>query len=80
MDWKLSMQEAVALPNLVARGASTSGEADKFAPGVVAGLKALGLEVKPGGGEGSGLHGAMIRNGKLEGGADPRREGVVLIN
>jgi gamma-glutamyltranspeptidase len=26
----------------------------------------------------SGLHGIMIRGGRLEGGADPRREGVVL--
>ena len=32
--------------------------------------------VKPGRGEDSGLHGIMVRGGKLEGGADPRREGV----
>jgi gamma-glutamyltranspeptidase/glutathione hydrolase len=26
----------------------------------------------------SGLHGIVVRDGRLEGGADPRREGVVL--
>ncbi len=79
LDWRLSMQDAIALPNLVARGPSTAGEVEKFAPGVIDGLKAMGVDVRPGGGEGSGLHGALIRNGKLEGGADPRREGVALI-
>ena len=75
LDWGLSMQEAVALPNLVARGASVGGEADKFAPGVVEGLSARGIVVTPGRGEGSGLHGVLVRGGVLTGGADPRREG-----
>lgn len=76
LDWKLSMQDAIALPNLIARGDSFAGETDKFAPGVLTGLKARGVELKPGQGEDSGLHGVMVRDGKLEGGADPRREGV----
>jgi gamma-glutamyltranspeptidase/glutathione hydrolase len=75
LDWKLSMQEAIDLPNLIARGASVAGEADKFAPGVVKGLAERGIVVKPGRGEDSGLHGVMLRDGKLEGGADRRREG-----
>jgi gamma-glutamyltranspeptidase/glutathione hydrolase len=79
LDWKLSMQDAIALPNLIARGPSTYGEAEKFAPGVVQQLAAWGVTVKPGAGEDSGLHGAMMVGGKLTGGADPRREGVVLI-
>ena len=79
LDWHLSMQQSVALPNLIARGASTYGETEKFAPGVVQQLAAWGVDVKSGAGEDSGLHGAMIRNGKLEGGRDPRREGVALI-
>ncbi|HWE47826.1 MAG TPA: gamma-glutamyltransferase family protein [Caulobacteraceae bacterium] len=79
LDWHLSMQQSIALPNLIARGASTYGETEKFAPGVVKQLAAWGVTVQPGGGEDSGLHGAMIRNGRLEGGADPRREGVALI-
>lgn len=42
---------------------------------VLTGL-ALGVEVVPGSGEDSGLHGALLRAGTLEGAADPRREGV----
>lgn len=79
LDWNLSMQAAIDLPNLIARGATFSGEADKFAPGVVAALSALGMEVRPGQGEDSGLHGAILRNSRIDGGADPRREGVVLV-
>jgi len=79
IDWNLSMQEALALPNLVARGAAIGGEVDEFAPGVVAGLAARGIDLKPGQGEDSGVHAVMIRDGKVDGGFDPRREGVVLV-
>ncbi len=79
IDWDLSMQEALALPNLVARGAAIGGEVDEFAPGVVAGLAARGMDLKPGQGEDSGVHAVIIRDGKVDGGYDPRREGVVLI-
>jgi gamma-glutamyltranspeptidase/glutathione hydrolase len=75
IDWKLSMQQAIDLPNLIARGENIAGEADKFAPGVVQGLAERGIVVKPGRGEDSGLHGVMVRGGTLEGGADRRREG-----
>jgi gamma-glutamyltranspeptidase/glutathione hydrolase len=80
LDWRLSMQQAIALPNLIARGDVFAGETDKFAPGVVEALKAEGMELRPHGGEESGLHGVMVRDGRLEGGADPRREGLVLTN
>lgn len=76
LDWKLSMEQAVALPNLIARGPGTSAEVAKFAPGVNDGLTARGVTARPGGGEDSGLHGVMLRGGKLEGAADPRREGA----
>jgi gamma-glutamyltranspeptidase/glutathione hydrolase len=78
-DWGLSMQDAVALPNLVARGANFSGEVDRFGPELSAALQARGVTVREGQNENSGLHG-IIRRPKtgLEGGADPRREGVVL--
>ncbi|HEX8569540.1 MAG TPA: gamma-glutamyltransferase [Caulobacteraceae bacterium] len=76
-DWKLPMQEAIALPNLVARGSVYSSEREKFAPGVVEGLAARGVDLVPGRTENSGLHGVIRRaGGRLEGGADPRREGV----
>ena len=77
LDWKLSMQEAVALPNLVALGDNYISEPGKFAPGVVEGLAAKGVTLHGGYGvEESGLHGVIARPGGLEGGADPRREGV----
>jgi gamma-glutamyltranspeptidase/glutathione hydrolase len=79
LDWKLSMQDAVALPNLVALGGTFISEPAKFAPGVVEGLKARGITLNSGYGvEDSGLHGIIVRDGKLEGGADPRREGVAV--
>lgn len=78
-DWGLPMQDALALPNLVARGDSFNGEVTKFSPELLAALRAKGVEVKPGQGEDSGLHGVMIRGGRVDGGFDPRREGVVLV-
>jgi gamma-glutamyltranspeptidase/glutathione hydrolase len=79
LDWGLSVQDAINLPNLIARNASFSGEADRFQPGIVEALRGRGVDVRPGQGEDSGLHGVFLRNGRLDGGADPRREGVVLI-
>ena len=78
IDWHMSMQDALAAPNLVARGPNFQGEVDKFSPRVLQGLRARGIDLQPGQGEDSGVTGVMIRNGKIDGGADPRREGVVL--
>ena len=76
-SWGLSMQEAINLPNLVSRGDNFSGDAEKFGPDMVAALNARGVLVKTGQYETSGLHGVIVRpGGVLEGGADPRREGV----
>ena len=61
LDWRLPIQAAVDLPNLVARGDRVSAETDRFAPGVVEGLRALGLAIPPNpAGENSGLH-AVVR-------------------
>lgn len=76
IDWKLPVADAIALPNLVARGGSFNGEADKFAPDLRAAIAERGVTVRGGTGEDSGLHGVMIRNGAFDGGADPRRDGV----
>jgi gamma-glutamyltranspeptidase/glutathione hydrolase len=79
MDWKLSMQQAVALPNLVAIGDNFISEPEKYGPGVVEGLASRGVVLKAGRGvEDSGLHGVIARPNGLEGGADPRREGVAV--
>lgn len=79
VDWHLSMQQALALPNLIARGTTYQGEADRFPPAVRAGLAERGITVRPGQGEDSGLHGIIVRDGVLDGGYDPRREGRVAI-
>jgi gamma-glutamyltranspeptidase/glutathione hydrolase len=79
VDWKLPMQEAIAAPNLVARGARFNGEVTKFSPEQLAALREKGIDLKPGQGEDSGVHGVLIRDGKVDGGYDPRREGVVLL-
>ena len=79
VDWKLPVQQAIATPNLVARGANFQGELTRFQPEVLAGLKQRGIELRPGQGEDSGVHGVLIRNGRIDGGYDPRREGRVLL-
>jgi gamma-glutamyltranspeptidase/glutathione hydrolase len=78
VDWGMPMQDAIAAPNLVARGASFQGEIGKFPADVVAGLGQRGIDLKPGQGEDSGVQGVIFRNGRIDGGVDPRREGVVL--
>jgi gamma-glutamyltranspeptidase/glutathione hydrolase len=76
LAWHLPLQEAINLPNVIARGEETFGEAPKLAPGVLDALAARGVVVKPGRGEESGLHGVVVApDGTATGAADPRREG-----
>ena len=80
LDWGVPMQEALALPNIVARGNTVGVETSRIDPRVVADLEARGMTVEPGQGEDSGVHGVLIReDGRVDGGYDPRREGVVLL-
>jgi gamma-glutamyltranspeptidase/glutathione hydrolase len=74
LDWRMTPQAAVSLPNLIARGDSFTGE--PLPPAVAEGLRQRGIEVKPTGGEASGLHAVRRTKAGLEGGADPRREGI----
>jgi gamma-glutamyltranspeptidase/glutathione hydrolase len=78
VDWNMTMPQALAAPNLVARGPSFQGEVTKFSPEVLIGLRQRGIDLKPGQGEDSGVTAVLIRNGRIDGAADPRREGVVL--
>jgi len=80
LAWKLSMQAAIELPNLIARGNDIAGEVDRFSPAVLAGLRDRGINLEPGHAENSGLHGLLRHpDGTLEGGADSRREGIVKM-
>ena len=77
LAWGLPLQQAIELPNLIARGADFHGEVAKFPSAVVEALAARGVTIKSGRGEESGLHGVVVlEGGRLEGAADPRREGV----
>jgi gamma-glutamyltranspeptidase/glutathione hydrolase len=77
LAWKLSLQQAIDLPNLIARGADYFGEVAKFTPEIQAALAGRGIVIKSGRGEESGLHGVVLHDaGRTEGAADPRREGV----
>jgi len=73
VDWKLPMQDALAQPNLVARGPNFNGEVTKFSPAILDALAARGIILRSGQGEDSGVHGVLIRGGKVDGGFDPRR-------
>ncbi len=77
LDWNLSMQAAVALPNFVNRNGATDLEEGTAVAAAQAALEALGHKVNVIGMT-SGLHGIRQVGAGLEGGADPRREGVVL--
>jgi gamma-glutamyltranspeptidase/glutathione hydrolase len=74
LDWKMTPQAAVSLPNLVAHGDSYT--ADPFSPAITQGLAGMGITLSTGRGENSGLQAIVRRPDGYEGGADPRREGV----
>ena len=79
LAWDRSPQEAVSLPNIVARGESVGVEVDTDGGQEIADdLKAAGYNVQERRGENSGLHVILVTEDGLEGGADPRREGVAL--
>ncbi len=77
LAWELPLQQAIELPNLIARGGEYFGEVAKLSPAIQAGLAERGITVKSGRGEESGLHGIVFTaDGGTVGAADPRREGV----
>jgi len=78
LDWELTPQDAVALPNVVARGDTVRIE-DGMPAEVLEGLRELGFTLDANRGENSGLHAVRrLEDGSLTGGADPRREGAAL--
>lgn len=76
MEFGLSVEDAVALPNVVARGHPVRVETERAPEGFIEALRDLGFPIAESAGENSGLHPILIRDGGLEGAPDPRREGV----
>lgn len=79
LDWNMTMQDAIALPRHVSRDGPIEIEHNTALVPLAGKLKALGHEVQIKRLV-SGLHGIRITADGLDGGADPRREGVVLGN
>ena len=79
LEWNKTAQEAANLPNVIARGDTVAVEVDVEGGAEAAeALRELGYNVEERTGENSGLHLIVVREGGLEGGADPRRDGVAL--
>jgi gamma-glutamyltranspeptidase/glutathione hydrolase len=77
LDWGQSAQQAVSLPTFGSRNGPFEIEVGPWAAGPTKAMRARGhsARVSP---MTSGLHVIIARDGHLEGGADPRREGVAL--
>ncbi|MDJ0919638.1 MAG: gamma-glutamyltransferase [Henriciella sp.] len=79
LDWGKTPQEAIELPNIVARGPKVNVEIDRpGGPEAAEALRQMGYDVLEREGENSGLHTILVTEDGLEGGADPRREGVAV--
>ena len=77
LDWNLDMQQAINLPKVTNRNDYTALEKDTAAANMQPFFESLGHNVKVID-LNSGLHGILLKDGKLIGGADPRREGVAV--
>ena len=78
LDWGLTIQQAINLPNIVATSEVVRIEQSRASDSLIKGLEAYGLNVKQSQGENSGLNGIVrLPNGTLVGGTDPRREGTI---
>ena len=77
LDWKLDIQQAISLPNMGSRNRATEVEKGTELEKLITPLRAMGHEVQAIEFT-SGLQGIVVTPTGLVGGADPRREGVVL--
>jgi len=75
LDWKMNVQQAVELPHFVNRNGPTDLEKGTSAESLKVALESLGHTVRIRAMT-SGLHAIEIKDTGLEGGADPRREGL----
>lgn len=78
LDWNMTMQQAIDLPNMVNPRGAPALERGRFEASTIEALKQRGHAVSERELT-SGVHGVRIlKNGAFDGGADKRREGVVL--
>ncbi|WP_224826454.1 gamma-glutamyltransferase [Cognatishimia sp. MH4019] len=77
LDWGMDVQAAVSMPHLVNRFGTYDVEEGTSAEALAEPLTALGYEVNARALT-SGLHAIAIGADGLEGGADPRREGIAI--
>ncbi|WP_425105428.1 gamma-glutamyltransferase [Ancylobacter sp.] len=77
LDWGMSLPDAIAAPNVLARFDAVEIEAGTAAEALAPGLAALGFSVKVGAMT-SGVQAVAITPQGLLGAADPRREGVAI--
>ena len=75
LDWRLDVQQAIDLPNFDSRNGPTEIERGTELEALVPALKAMGHTVSVIDMT-SGVQGIRRVAGGLEGGADPRREGI----
>ena len=80
LDWGLSPQQAIELPNVVARSEKVRVEKSRATQSLIDGLNAYGYQVQESAGENSGFSLVLKHpNGQLEGGVDTRREGTIAV-
>lgn len=77
LDWDMDIQSALDMPHITNRNGTTDLEADSGLDKLIPALEALGHTIKLKTMT-SGLHAVQLKDGKLLGAADPRREGVAL--
>jgi gamma-glutamyltranspeptidase/glutathione hydrolase len=79
LDFDLNIQEAIDAPRITNRNDRTSLEKGTPIVSIKEALETLGHEVRVVD-LNSGLHGIQIKDGRLYGAADPRREGIAEGN
>ena len=77
LDWGMPVQKAINQPHLINRFGTYDLEQGTDAEKFKAPLEKMGFKVNIRD-LNSGLHAIHFKDGKLEGGADPRREGIAM--
>lgn len=77
LDWDLNAQEAIDVPNFANFNGPSALEEDRFPTDLIETLEAMGHEIDTRAMT-SGLQAIQVIEGGYFGGADPRREGVVM--